>query len=180
MSKLIEFLKNSPRPETGPKLEVGDSLSHSTVNGRIFNTITKVDGTVIKTDDTENQKWFDLRCQLIEDEFSNLPFTVCLDDDELLELDEPFTDEPVIFIRDNRASEHSYMWHDIDELERNRYNSNFRVKRQGDKPITLRQIINEMGRVAEYKLINEAGEEHRFFEGLEKRSPIQYLAFFGS
>ena len=181
MVSLVDFLKNNPMPNPGPQLKVGDRSTEKTINGRIYETITRANGTKIETDITDYKKWDDQRQELLEKEFpDNLPFSICLSDDDLINLHGPFTQEPVIFIRDNRANEHSYMWQNVSEQERNRYNSNFRVKKQGDRAITLRQIILEMSRVAEYRLIEQTGEEHCFLEGFDQTSPIQYVTSFGS
>ena len=167
-------------PYGGPDIKLGDSYGQHEIDGVQYAVLTNADGTVIKTNITGLAKWDETKYNLIEHEFPNLPFSICLDDDDLIKLDEPFTEEPVIFVKDDRASKTSYSWHLVDELERNQYNSNIKIEKRGDNSITLRQIILEMSNTEEYSKINEIGDDHRFLEGFDQPTPIQFVASFGS
>ena len=180
MTTLVDFIKNNPVSDSEPDLEVGDSLGTRTIDGINYVILTKKDSTIITIDKTEFDRLSDIKHELLEKEFPDIPFSICLPDDELVKLDEPFTDEPVIFIRDRRASEHSYMWHEVPEEIRNKYNSNIKIEKMGGNPITLRQIINEMAITDEYSKMEEAMDDHRFLEGFDRSTPIQYFASFGS
>ena len=177
---LVEFLKHNPMPEGEPKTEVGDSYTEYEIDGVPHSIITKVDGTVIKTNIAERTKWSETKHNLLEQEFPNIPFQICLAHTELISLDEPFTDEPVVFVKDDRACKYSYYWKLWPELERNRYNTNIKISKKGDNPITLRQIILEMAATDEYQMVADAGDNHIFLEWLQPRTPIQYAAWFGS
>ena len=54
----------------------------------------------------------------MKDEFPSYPFSIGLDDELLLKLDDPFTDEPVIFINDDRSTDSNYYWKGIVNLRK--------------------------------------------------------------
>ena len=180
MTTLVDFIKNNPVPDSGPHMETGESLGRHIIDGINYHILTKLDGTTIKTDQTNYDKWADIKYKLLNQEFPNLPFCMDTRDEELIKLDLPFTEEPVIFIRDNRASKHSYMWDGVPEDIRNKYNSNIRIQQIDNKPITLRQIINQMAITDEYSKMEESMDDHRFLEGFDQSTPIQYSVSFGS
>jgi len=103
-------------------------------------------------------------CLELEQQFPNCPFDIsCID--ELYELDEIFTNEPVIFIYDDRSN-CSYL----------------KVERINGIPITLRHVINSMSNDRHYRESDVVHDDHRFLEQfiLSKHSNIQYTCFWGS
>lgn len=128
--------------------------------------------TIIETEE-ENKKYEELFEQLDsilkEEELDDLPFSVSLfdiGDDIRKELNEPFTDKDVIIIKDTR----NQFW---DENALPHYLS---IHKRGN-PITLKQILMEMGNDIHYKNIET---DHRFLEFFDTNNDIQYEPFFGS
>ena len=111
----------------------------------------------------------------LEQQFPNCPFDVsCVDLVE--ELDNKFTDEPVIFIYDYR----SQYWGD--ETDTSKWCHFLKVQQIDNKPITLRHVINTMSNDEHYNDIIVKLDSHRFLEKfiLSKKSNIQYTCFWGS
>ncbi len=101
----------------------------------------------------ERTEWYRKRFNLYDREFPNYPFRIALDDDELLKLDEPFTDEPEIFIRDNRSSVMAWQEGYKPSSVSNLHDTNINIKKIGNTSITLRQILEEMANTPEYKKV---------------------------
>lgn len=123
-------------------------------------------------------------CELMEEidkQFQGYPFTIsCIKHIE--ELDEVFTLEPVIFIHDDRANKFNYYYQDMSDEERNVYNHFLKVERIDNKPITLRQVLDEMSNEPHYYDEVVIGDPHCFLElfELSKHSNIQYSMYWGS
>jgi len=119
--------------------------------------------------DEKEHDWEQLS-QDLEEQFPHCPFTIsCVND--LAELDMIFSDEPVVFIYDNRAEYVNRQW------------SNYlKVESIDDKPITLRHVINTMCNDRHYndKAVMEDG--HHFLEQfiISRKSTIQYTCYWGS
>ncbi len=101
----------------------------------------------------ERTEWYRKRFNLYDREFPNYPFRIALDDDELLKLDEPFTDEPEIFIRDDRSRKCGWKDDYVPDYVSNLHDTNISVKQIDNKPITLRQILEKMAKTPEYRAI---------------------------
>ena len=115
----------------------------------------------------------------LDEIFPNCPFSIsCIDD--IMELDEVFTKEKTIIIKDNRASQWNYYYSNIDKNELSQYVNYLVVKQKNNKPITLRQVLTEMSNSVHYNddIISE--DFHNFLEGFDKTTDIQYVAYFGS
>ena len=115
----------------------------------------------------------------LDEIFPNCPFSIsCIDD--IMELDEVFTKEKTIIIKDNRASQWNYYYSNIDKNELSQYVNYLVVKQKNNKPITLRQVLTEMSNSVHYNddIISE--DFHNFLEGFDKTTDIQYVACFGS
>ena len=151
MSKLLSFLKNTPSPQH--EIDVND------------------------VNDISDDFYYKMN-QLIEEEFPNSPFSVALDSEDLLKLDDAFTSEKSIFIKDDRASCPVFGFPNND-TRKNGLTSHTLVKQVDDKPITLRQILNTIINVQEYKDMVKY-TDHNFLEGFSKTTDIQYNTFFGS
>ena len=117
-------------------------------------------------------------------QFPDTPFTVDFffkNVNDLCELDEPFTSEPFIFICDDRIHKYNYYYSEWPEEKINELYDYLLIKSESiEKPITLRQILNEMIKSPHYndKCVRE--DDHHFLVGLEKRNEnsIQYYASF--
>ena len=103
----------------------------------------------------------------MKDEFPSYPFSIGLDDELLLKLDDPFTDEPVIFINDDRSTDSNYYWKGISQSEKNKHNRNIKIEQVDGQKITLRQILLKMSKTQEYLKIEESGYPHHFLEQLQ-------------
>ena len=164
MSELVTFLKNTPYPYNLaiPSEDKIRSYGSRTINGVSVGVYTKHDGDVVIVDNTSEDLWNEKYHELVDLEFPNAPFTICLSNDELLQLDEPFTDKEHIIIKDDRGK------------STNCYGSYLRVQKKGETPITLRQILNAMIQNDDYKLMNEKKETHCFLETLHKMDSTQF------
>ena len=117
-------------------------------------------------------------------QFPDAPFTVDFffkNVNDLCELDEPFTSEPFIFICDGRIHKYNYYYSNCTEEEINELYDYLLIKSESiEKPITLRQILNEMIKSPHYNDECIRGDDHHFLVGLEKRNEnsIQYYASF--
>lgn len=132
-------------------------------------------GNVVEETTEEEEKQYDelferLNSILEDEELGNLPFSVDLfdiGDDIRKELNEPFTDKEVIIIKDRRTQ----FW---DENELPHY---LTIKKKNNNPITLKQILLEMGNDTHYQTINT---DHVFLEGFDTKNGYQYTTSFGS
>lgn len=115
----------------------------------------------------------------LDEIFPNCPFSIsCIDD--IMELDEVFTKEKIIIIKDDRASHWNYYYSNIDKNELSQYVNYLVVKQKNNKPITLRQVLTEMSNSLHYNDDIISGDFHNFLEGFNKTTDIQYVASFGS
>ena len=80
----------------------------------------------------------------IHRQFPNCPFHIdCIT--QIAELDEPFTQQTGIIIKDDRASEHNYYYDNLSAKERSEYINYMGISKiDEDSPITLRQILKAM------------------------------------
>jgi hypothetical protein len=116
-------------------------------------------------------------------QFPDAPFTVDLFTKfkDICELDEPFTSEPFIFICDDRINKYNYYYSNCEEEEINELHDYLLIKSESiEKPITLRQILNEMIKSEHYNDECVRGDDHHFLVGFDKRNEnsIQYYASF--
>ena len=115
----------------------------------------------------------------LDEIFPSCPFCIsCIDD--IMELDEIFTKEKTIIIKDNRASQWNYYYSNIDKNELSQYVNYLVVKQKNNKPIKLRQVLTEMSNSLHYNDTIISGDFHNFLEGFDKTTDIQYVASFGS
>ena len=115
----------------------------------------------------------------LDEIFPNCPFNIsCIKD--IKELDEIFTEEKTIIIKDDRASESNYYYSNIDKNNLAKYVDYLVVKQKDDKPITLRQILTEMSKSPHYNNEVISQDDHHFLETFEKKTNIEYTMFWGS
>jgi hypothetical protein len=116
-------------------------------------------------------------------QFPDAPFTVDFFTKfkDLWGLDEPFTSEPFIFICDDRINKYNYYYSNCTEEEINELHDYLLIKSESiEKPITLRQILNEMIKSPHYNDECVRGDDHHNLVGFDKRNEnsIQYYASF--
>ena len=182
MSELISFLKTETEPPSAPDdyYHTNCLQTKNTIDGIKYCTFKKPNGDSITINESAYDEWHERYMELIENEFPNAPFTISLSNDEIIALDDPFTEEHSIIIKDDRASLSNYYWENVPHSELSKYISYVVVKKMGDTPITLRQILNVMIHSDEYKKMDELGEPHCFLELFQKTTKIQYESCFGS
>jgi len=128
--------------------------------------------------DFDEEKYEKL-CKDLDEIFPNCPFTIsCIED--IKELDETFTEEKTIIIKDDRASETNYYYSEFNKNQLAQYVDYLVIKQKDDKPITLRQILTEMSNSPHYNDEVVIGDDHRFLEFFEQNTDIEYTMFFGS
>ena len=97
------------------------------------------------------QEYNQLQAELYN-QFPDSPFEIdCIEN--LKELDEPFTQQTGIIIKDDRAGQlcckplvcpNNYYYDGMEENERNQHINYMGISKVDNKPITLRQIVNKM------------------------------------
>lgn len=125
------------------------------------------------TEEDSNIDYYDILFGLIDREFIFCPFTVSLPREMLIALDDVFTMENVIIIKDRRPSfnypqghkKAKVNWLSIRAIDHN-------------TPMTLRYILNEMSGTNHY--MNFIQTDHIFLEGLRKDCEVQYTCEWGS
>ena len=179
-SKLVEFLTTNPKPVSKlPELQVGDSLSYSDRNGVTYVVHTTKDGLRTEEDNTLQDAWFKTKNELLDAEFPDCPFHICLDDSELCMLDEPFTTEVTLTVIDDRACS-EFFGFDEDDPRRQTLFSSIEVSQVDGRPITLRQILTRMIQTPSYAEIAQH-TNHNFLECFVRDfSPRTYTSCFGS
>ena len=128
--------------------------------------------------DKKLEKYVKLYSQ-IYDQFIGCPFDIsCID--KIEELDNIFTNEKMIWIRDNRININnnyysSYSNKDID------YNTHFlQIKKIDNNPITLRQILKQMSICDHYNNDIIKKDPHHFLELFRYNGLNIYTTIFGS
>ena len=182
MCELITFLKTEIQPTSTPDDYYHIGCTHTTtlIDGDKYGILTKLNGKSITINESASDRWYTRYYELIAIAFPNAPFDISLSVEELLNLDEPFTDERTIVIKDTRATPKKYYWEEYTQSELNKYISHIIVKKPNNQSITLRQILNVMINNDEYKKMAELDEPHMFLEGFQKTTKIQYTSCFGS
>ena len=126
----------------------------------------------------EETEYHNLQIELHK-QFPNCPFDIeCVK--HIKELDEPITQLTGIIIKDDRANEHNFYYHELPTEERNKYINYLGITRT-DKPITLRQIINAMISSPHYNNDTVKNDDHSFLEGFDiSENGVLFTASFGS
>lgn len=111
-------------------------------------------------------------------EFPDVPFSISLPDEYLDKLDEQFTDEDIIIIKDDRTD--SYYYSKCSKEYKKKFINNMVIKATKNNKITLRQIINKMIKNKHYSNEVVIQDNHNFLEGFAKINDNMYMPFFGS
>jgi len=97
-------------------------------------------------DYTEEQRsteeYQDRLYELINLEFPDCPFSICLPEEELLRLDEPFCDSKKVKLIDGNIHSDNFYYSNVPIEIINRMKKNISVYQIDNTPITLRQILN--------------------------------------
>lgn len=115
--------------------------------------------------------------RLLRLEFGECPFTICLDREDLLRLDEPLTDRPHIVVHDGRA--HAPSGFPMDDPRRDRLTTDTIVTAVDNEPITLRRILHTIKHVPEYAEIAQLSDRV-FLQDIGQCTPSRFSCYFGS
>ena len=118
MSELISFLKTETKPPSAPDdyYHTNCLQTKNTIDGIKYCTFKKPNGDSITINESAYDEWHERYMELIENEFPNAPFTISLSNDEIIALDDPFTEEHSIIIKDARASLSNYYWENVPKV----------------------------------------------------------------
>jgi hypothetical protein len=128
-------------------------------------------------DDDDNR--FSILQKLIENEFPNFPLFISLDDEDLVKLDEPFTNMNTIFIC-NKPTNSSFEFSDYSENELSELADYLKIDSLNNNPITLRQVLQAINNSDYYQTKFKKHNRHPFLEGFDKDTDIQYSLSLGS
>jgi len=129
-----------------------------------------------RDDDAFDEDYTEMQ-RLLRLEFGECPFTICLDREDLLRLDEPLTDQSQIVVHDGRASAPSGF--PMDDPRRARLTTDTIVTAIDNAPITLRRILHTIKHVPAYAEMAEHSDRV-FLESIEPVTPSRYSCYFGS
>lgn len=114
----------------------------------------------------------------INEQFPDCPFAIlCIDNIE--ELDDVFSNEPYIYIYDNRATKSNYYYSEVQD--RKRFRHYLKITRKNNQPITLRQVLLKMSKCKHYSDEIISSDPHNFLEFFDRKIGSNiYCCFFGS
>jgi hypothetical protein len=117
---------------------------------------------------------------LINIEFPNSPFNICLTFNRLKKLEEPFTSLHKIIIIDGRISDLNPYYSGVYESELIKLHHELVIESIDNKPITLRQVLTAMITSKHYNMSVILRDSHRFLEAFQPTDePHVFRAFFG-
>ncbi len=117
---------------------------------------------------------------LINIEFPNSPFNICLTFNRLQKLDQPFTSLHTIIIMDGRISDSNPYYSGVYETELRKLYHELVIESIDNKPITLRQVLTSMITNKYYNMSVIRRDYHRFLEDFQPTDePHVFRAFFG-
>ena len=130
------------------------------------------------TTDTDEEEYYENIRNRWETEFPSCPFSISLPSLYLNHLDDPFTNQPVIIILDNRIPTYFYHFWKICSKDFAKYNTGITiVKTYHNQPITLRRILNTMIKDNHY---HKFMLDHHFLENFTQINNNMYHPWFGS
>ena len=129
-------------------------------------------------EETTEEEYEQLQTEIIR-QFPNSPFDIeCIKN--IKELDEAITQLTGIIIKDERATEHNYYYHEYPAEERNKFINYLGITRTNN-PITLRQIINAMISSSHYNNDIVKNDDHSILEFFDiSPNGVVFTPFFGS
>jgi hypothetical protein len=117
---------------------------------------------------------------ILQTQFPRCPFHIdCVRD--ISELDTVFCTDKVILIYDDRLNQKYHNFHDMTISEKNKLRHYTVVKSMGNKPITLRQVLNTMIKDRHYNSrIIEKHFKHYFLEKFIRHMNNMYETCWGN
>jgi hypothetical protein len=125
-------------------------------------------------------EYLQLQTKIFE-QFPNKPFEIdCITD--IRQLDEAFTRQAGIIIKDDRANEHNYYYDNLSARGRNEYINYLGISEINEgAPITLRQVLTAMIHSPHYNNDIVKHDPHSILEGFDTSSNgVVFTPFFGS
>jgi len=125
-------------------------------------------------------EYLQLQTKIFE-QFPNKPFEIdCITD--IRQLDEAFTRQAGIIIKDDRANEHNYYYDNLSARGRNEYINYLGISEiEEGTPITLRQVLTAMIHSPHYNNDIVKHDPHSILEGFDTSSNgVVFTPFFGS
>ena len=116
----------------------------------------------------------------LHNQFPKCPFHIdCIRD--ISELDTVFSIERVILIYDDRLNQKYHNFYEMTVSEKNKLRHYTVVKSMGNKPITLRQVLNTMIKDSHYSSRRiEKHVQHYFLENFVKHMNNMYETCWGN
>jgi len=95
-------------------------------------------------------------------------------------MNQKFTDELTVLVKDDRSTRGNYYWSGCDAEEQQQFINYTTVKGTRDKPITLRNIIEAISEDPHYDLQSVREQDHNFAESYQFISPCVLTFDYGS
>lgn len=117
--------------------------------------------------------------RLLNEEFPNAFYSICLSAEELLRLDEPMTDKKKIKLIDTNINPFNIYYSQLPLEQIQKMKKAIYVYQKDNQPITLRQVLDTMRTHRHFKGF-KGEDDHIFLEGIIQISPDTYELWFGS
>lgn len=117
--------------------------------------------------------------RLLDEEFPNCSFSICLSNDELFRLDEPMTNKKKIKLIDTNINPFNFYYSQLPLETIQKMKKAIFVNQIDNQPITLRQVLDTMRTHRHFKGF-KGGDDHRFLERIFRVSPDTFELHFGS
>ena len=128
--------------------------------------------------DTKTEEYYEKIFARWRKEFPNAPFTISLPDEYLDKLDEPYINQDIIIIKDDRTD--NYYYSNCEPEYKKKFINNMVIRSYKTNKITLRQILNKMIKNKHYSNEIVLSDDHNFLEGFDKINDNLYMPSFGS
>ena len=130
------------------------------------------------TDTVDSDSEYEELLNKINEQFPDCPFSIsCIENIE--ELDSVFSNEPYIYIYDNRATKNNNYYLEVQDKKQFRHY--LKITRKNNQPITLRQVLLKMSKSKHYNDETIRNDFHNFLESFDKRNNSNiYVCSFGS
>ena len=136
-------------------------------------------GKVYSFSDFPPDPIYDRYLELIQQEFPQAPFSISLEPDVLLLLDQPVSNRKKIKIIDTNIHSSNYYYNNVSDEILDKMKKSIYVHKLDNQPITLRHILNTLIRHKHFKGF-KGKDDHSFLEGINESEPGIYSLQFGS
>jgi hypothetical protein len=136
-------------------------------------------GKVYSFSDFPTDPIYDRYLELINEEFPHAPFSISLEPDVLLLLDQLFSNRKKIKIIDTNIHSSNYYYTNVPDEILDKMKKSIYVYQINNQPITLRHILNTLIRHKHFKGF-KGKDDHCFLEGINESGPGIYSLEFGS